>query len=218
MAFSVDPGVWLAAFLTLCIFSFLYKDNLFYRIAEHLVVGVSAGYWLVILIKQTLVPYFVIPLFRERNWNVIPGPLGLFLLVIAAFLGILIFTRFSTRYSWLARIPIAIIWGIGAGFVIPLSLQTKVIRQLQASIIDLRTVGTWDGFNSLLVVIGVLSGLTYFFFSKAHKGAVGSIARVGIWTLMIGFGATFGFTAMARISLLIGRMDFLLRDWLGIIK
>jgi hypothetical protein len=68
------------------------------------------------------------------------------------------------------------------------------------------------------VMIGVLSGLTYFFFSKPHRGAVGAVAKVGIWTLMIGFGATFGFTAMARISLLIGRADFLLRDWLGIIR
>jgi len=218
MMISGDIGVWLAAFLTLCIFSFLYKDNVFYRIAEHLVVGVSAGYWLVILIRQTLIPYFVIPLFVEGNWNVIPGPGGLLLLIIAAFLGILIFSRFTTRYSWLARIPIAIIWGIGAGFVVPLSLQTKVIRQLQASIIDLRDIGTWTGFNSLLVVIGVICGLTYFFFSKAHKGAIGSVAKVGIWTLMIGFGATFGFTAMARISLLIGRIDFLLRNWLGIIQ
>jgi hypothetical protein len=218
MHLSGDPGVWLAAFLTLCIFSFLYKDNLFYRIAEHLVVGVSAGYWLVILLRQTFVPYFIVPIFQEGTWNVIPGPVGILLLLVAAVLGLLIFTRYTPRHAWLARIPIAVIWGIGSGFVIPLSLQTKVIRQIQASIIDLRTLGTLDGINSLLVMIGVLSGLTYFFFSKPHRGAVGAVAKVGIWTLMIGFGATFGFTAMARISLLIGRADFLLRDWLGIIR
>ena len=37
-------GAWLAIFLTLCILSFLYKDNPFYKIAEHLFVGVSIGY------------------------------------------------------------------------------------------------------------------------------------------------------------------------------
>ena len=39
-------GAWIAVFLTLAIFSFLYKDNPFYKIAEHLFVGVSAGYWM----------------------------------------------------------------------------------------------------------------------------------------------------------------------------
>ena len=46
MSFHVsgDFGVWCAALLTLFIFSFLYKDNPFYKFAEHLFVGVSAGY------------------------------------------------------------------------------------------------------------------------------------------------------------------------------
>ncbi len=218
MHLSLNPGVWVAALMTLCIFSFLYRDNVFYRIAEYLVVGVSAGYWLVILLRQTFVPYFIVPVFKEHSWNVVPGPLGILLLFLAALLGLLIFTRYLPRQAWLARIPIAIIWGIGAGFVVPLSLQTKVIRQVQASIMDLKTLGTLGGINSLLVVIGMVGGLTYFFFSKPHRGAVGAVARLGIWTLMIGFGATFGFTVMARISLLIGRMDYLFRDWLGVIR
>lgn len=218
MHLSSDPGVWVASFLTLCIFSFLYRDNIFYRIAEYLVVGVSAGYWLVILLRQTFVPYFIVPVFQQGSWNVVPGPLGIALLLGAGFLGLLIFTRYTTRYSWMARIPIAIIWGIGAGFVVPLSLQTKVIRQVQASLVDLKTLTTVQGINSLLVVIGAISGITYFFFSKPHRGVVGAVAKVGVWTLMIGFGATFGFTVMARISLLIGRADFLLRTWLGLIR
>ena len=43
--------IWngVAAFLVLSIYSFLYKDNPFYKFAEHLVVGVSAGYFAIIL-------------------------------------------------------------------------------------------------------------------------------------------------------------------------
>ena len=40
-------GTWLAGFLTLAILSFLYRDNPFYKFAEHLYVGISAGYWLI---------------------------------------------------------------------------------------------------------------------------------------------------------------------------
>jgi hypothetical protein len=34
---------------------------------------------------------------------------------------------------------------------------------------------------------------------------------------MVTFGASFGYTVMARISLLTGRVQYLLRDWLGLI-
>ncbi len=39
------------------------------------------------------------------------------------------------------------------------------------------------------------------------------MSKVGIWTLMIGFGASFGYTVMSRISLLYGRVDFLVFEW-----
>jgi hypothetical protein len=45
---SPDFGVWVGALLTLFIFSFLYKDNPLYKLAEHLFVGISAGYYIVL--------------------------------------------------------------------------------------------------------------------------------------------------------------------------
>jgi len=67
------------------------------------------------------------------------------------------------------------------------------------------------------VLVGVVTTLLYFFFSKEHKGIWKLGARTGIVYIMVGFGASFGFTVMARVSLVIGRMMFLLRDWLHII-
>jgi hypothetical protein len=72
--------------------------------------------------------------------------------------------------------------------------------------------------SNLIVFVGVFCGLVYFFFSREHKGAFGGAAKVGIWFLMITFGASFGFTVMSRMSLLIGRIDFLFGTWLGLIK
>ena len=64
-------------------------------------------------------------------------------------------------------------------------------------------------------MLGVLSSLTYFYFSVEHKGLIiGNVARVGIWVLMITFGATFGYTVMARVSLLVGRVIFFQDVWL----
>ena len=67
--------------------------------------------------------------------------------------------------------------------------------------------------NNVLLVVGVICGLVYFFFSKEHTGVFGAASRIGIWFLMVAFGAAFGYTVMARISLLIGRLGFL-GQWL----
>ncbi len=40
---SSDPYVWVAAFFTLAIYSFLYKDNVIYKITESIFIGVAAG-------------------------------------------------------------------------------------------------------------------------------------------------------------------------------
>ena len=49
-------GAWLFVFFTLSIFSFLYKDNPFYKAAEHLFVGISAGYIAVLSFWQQVQP------------------------------------------------------------------------------------------------------------------------------------------------------------------
>jgi len=58
----------------------------------------------------------------------------------------------------------------------------------------------------------MIAGLFYFFFSKEHVGLFKGVAKFGISILMIGFGASFGYTVMARISLFIQRIQSI-GDW-----
>ncbi len=195
-------GTIIAALLTLCIFSFLYRDNPFYRFAEHLLVGISVGYVLVIALNTTVVPKLINPVFNEGRLDyTIPGILGLFMLL-----------RFYPKYVWLSRISIALIIGAGAGVAIPATIQAKIFAQMQD------TMGNMASVDGIVVFVGIATTLAYFFFSKEHKGWFGGTARVGTWFLMVFFGATFGYTVMSRISLLIGRMQFLLGDFLHLIK
>ena len=75
----------------------------------------------------------------------------------------------------------------------------------------------WRSVRNCILVFGLLACLVYFFFSFEHKGIVGHTARVGIWVLMITFGAGFGYTVMGRIALLAIRLEFLFDDWLWLI-
>ncbi len=209
MNLSPDILVWVSSLLTLCIFSFIFKDNPFYRFAEHLFVGTSAGYFIALSYHNVVYPNLIVPLFKE----------GQFLYIIPLILGILYITRFIPQISWMVRIPIAFLLGWGSGVAIPAALQADVIKQIQGTMLTRDVFSHWDsGLWAVIILIGVVATLIFFFFSKERKGIIKPIANLGIIFIMLGFGASFGYTVMARISLLIGRFQFLLGDWLGIIK
>ena len=202
-------GTWLAGFLTLAIFSFLYKDNPVYKLAEHIYVGVSAGYWLIYVAFFDVYPMLIQGFQNEtgvEKWILlVPGALGLIML-----------TRWFPKTAWLSRWPIAFTVGVGAGLGITANIQGYVVPQLQATLLP---VTGWNvvSINNVILTVGVVTTILYFYFSKPHRGALGWAARVGIVFIMVSFGASFGYTLMARISLLIGRLYFLLSDLLHII-
>ncbi|MCK4339608.1 MAG: hypothetical protein KAW87_06450 [Candidatus Cloacimonetes bacterium] len=194
-------GIWIAAFLTLCMFSFLYKDNPFYKFAEHLFVGASMGYFIPYTWFNAFLPYAYNPLFLKKEY----------ILIIPFIIGLLYWFRFYPKLSWLSRYPIAFGMGI-VGMGVPMSMHAIVLVQMRSMMLPLNNI------NTILIFIGTVSILLYFFFSKAHTGIYGKFTSIGIWFMMVGFGASFGYTVMARISLLIGRIQFLLEEWLHIIK
>ena len=211
-------GIWVAAFFTLCIYSFLYRDNPFYRFAEHLFVGLSVGYGIVFSIHQGLIPFAWDPFWEAVTKRELMGLLKLIPIAI----GLLFFSRLVPKYSWLIRYPIAILIGIGSGLAIPNVMEASIFRQVHGTLapfaqIHSGTLGPFEIFGAILMLVGVICTLTYFFFSIEHRGAVGGISKVGIVFLMVGFGSAFGNTVMGRVSLFIQRVDFLLHDWLHLI-
>ncbi|MFZ9880020.1 MAG: hypothetical protein ACO3QC_01275 [Phycisphaerales bacterium] len=229
-------GVWVAAFLTLAIFSFLWRDNPVYKVAESLLVGVSAGYWMVNGFWTALVPKLIAPLapgFTQSNLlpdlqaSSTPG-LDFALALVPLTLGFLLLWRLAPRGGWISVWPLAFIIGTTAGLkvissveadLLPQSLEAMkplVVFSPQADDAGKLGFDFWMSLSSLVGVVGVLSVLVYFFFSVEHKGAVGKTARVGIWFLMVTFGSAFGLTVMGRITLLSQRFEFLFTDWLRI--
>ena len=103
--------------------------------------------------------------------------------------------------------------GYSAGVDIPRIMQVDVFYQIRGTVAPFASTDSiWTVINSSLIMLGLICTLVYFFFSREHKGITGGLSEIGIIFLMIGFGASFGYTVMARISLLIGRVDFLLQN------
>jgi len=222
MAHTVE--LWLGALLTLMIFSFLYKDNPFYKFAEHLFVGVSAAYWMVIGIWTTLMPNLVARIWPSAVRSIVNMPEDAkpqYHFIIPAVFGILMLTRLVERVSWLSRWAMAFVIGYAAGTNFTRYLQSDFVGQIYNTMLPL-VVRTDGGIavgamiSSVVLLVGVICALIYFFFSKEHTGAFGAASRLGIWFLMVAFGAAFGYTVMARISLLTGRMQYL-GEWLATI-
>ncbi|UCG61841.1 MAG: hypothetical protein JSV52_00705 [Candidatus Zixiibacteriota bacterium] len=197
-------GTIIAGILTLAILSFLYRDNPIYKMAEYLLIGVSIGYVLVITWTNTLMSLLFVPLFAGSDlWLIIP-----------LILGLLMWARFHKNIASLSRIPIGFMIGSGAGVAIPAMLYGRTLRQLSASVTPLVDSSGVPNISGIVVIAGLLTTLSYFYFSREHKGHFGRLAKVGTFFLMVFFGTTFGYTVMSRMSTFIGRMEFLLTDFL----
>ncbi len=221
MNVSHDFGIWLGALLTLCVFSFLWRDNPLYKFAEHLFVGVSAGYYIVLNYWTVIHANLVRPLLAAFGgqaaggpWHASQGDYRAWL-VIPAILGVLLFTRLFSRFDWPSRWSLAVILGVYAGLKTTGFAQGDLVAQVQASLQSLWIPGhLWASANAILFTVGLLTSLLYFYYSREHKGVLGGVSRIGVWFLMLSFGAGYGYTVMSRVSLLIGRFQYLVEDWL----
>jgi hypothetical protein len=147
------------------------------------------------------------------------NPRDLTYLIPLAF-GIILLCRLIPPIGTISRLAMGLVIGFAAGTNLTRYLASDFVGQIDHTMEPLLVMD--GGFqlgatiNHLVLVSGVVAGLIYFFFSAEHKGLMGKMSRYGIWVLMVSFGAAFGYTVMARISLLTGRFGFLLGDWLGI--
>ncbi|TMQ56235.1 MAG: hypothetical protein E6K77_02750 [Candidatus Eisenbacteria bacterium] len=202
------PGIetWIAALLTLACMSFLYKDNPFFRFAESLFAGISLGYFIGITLNQTLVPNLILPLHRDfgQNWD----------LLVPGLLGVLLYMRYVPKIGWISRFALSIYVAYYIGLDFTRRIHGEVLPQLARAIVPLSKFDSHTILYSLIFSVGVFSVLIYFFFSKEQDAVTRRVARLGIWFLMISFGAAFGFTVMGRVALLIGRLNFLILDWI----
>ena len=242
MEFSNILGAWVATFLTIGIFSYLYRDNPFYKAAEHLFVGVSAGYLLSLGFWTQLQPDLFGRLFPAKHYD--PDTVTYTIYNILSFfsssifpeggidkghdqhltyliplgLGMMMLLSLIPRYSWMARWGIAYVVGMAAGLKAYGYLNSNVLGQIKGTAVNLLdfslpvfSLSSPSIFNNIIIFVGTICGLLYFYFSKEHKGLLGKASKIGIYFLMISFGASFGFAVMGRISLLIGRFTDLIK-------
>src|SRR3990172_906070 len=122
--------------------------------------------------------------------------------IIPAMLGIFIVLRLAPKLAWLSRISFAFYIGGSSGIALPVVMSTAILPQLVTATAALvpaegsttMLAKSFDVFNLALLFIGTFCVLIYFFFSVEHRGLIGRLSVIGIYVLMITFGAAFGNT------------------------
>jgi len=197
---STDPWTWVMGLGMLGIFSFVIAENPYYRFCEHVFVGAAAGYGLTMgydnLIKQA--------------WTPITQD-GKIIYLIPVIIGLMAYTRFFKPIAWMSRWPMGVLAGVGAGISLFGVTQANLVAQVKANLLPLNSI------NNAIMVLGVLAILIYFFFAVEHRGPIKYTASFGRFLLMVTFGVSFGNVVMGRISLLLGCMQNILGDWLGLL-
>lgn len=204
---SADPLVWIAAFFTIAATSFVFRDNIIFKISQYTFIGVASGHAIVMGVKNV----------RDYGWSKLAG--GEMIYIIVFILGLMLYFRFSRQYYWVYRYPIAFLVGNGVGISIRAAIHSDFTINIAATASSLVAATPMDTINNIIIFVGVITALSHFIFTYEgmHKGALGVLPKVGRWMMLMAFGASFGNTVMTRFGMYQGRILFLLRDWLGIV-
>jgi hypothetical protein len=208
--------------LTLCVFSYILGDNLLFRLAIHIFIGVAAAYAAVMVWYNVIWTQLVLPLLS-----------GQLALLIPLFLSFLLLAKIAPRFSGLGNPVMAYLVGVGAAAAVGGAVFGTIFPQAGASanLFDhanlLQGKDTLDYavnfLNSGIILVGTLTTLVYFHFGvrgndnfpQQRPLLLRGVSWVGQAFIAVTFGALFAGVYAAAVTALIERWTFLVEFILG---
>ena len=191
---------WIAVTLWLMVASWTYKDNPLFKIAT--VASVAGGAANGVLVNlDNIYLKAIAPILDGSN----------ILLIIPIIIGVLFLGVFDQRYKWLARIPTVFMMGISMGAMLTGVMSAQIIGQISATASGL-TGGNL--LNGLIILVGTVTAILYFTYSREQTGIFGNLTTVGryfllaslgpYWAGELGFHMAFGIKFVQIIMAAIG--------------
>jgi hypothetical protein len=201
-------GLWAGFILTLMVFSYILGDNILYRLAVYVFVGLTAGYVLIVTWDSVLTPWLNGTLLAAN-----PNPNGIIVGLIPLVLGVLLLLKSSSRFSHISNLALAFIIAVGTavalvgaivGTMLPLSYATGAGLSL-------------NPVNGLLVLLGVVCTLFYFqYLSRRTPGGdirpalhVRVFGLVGQGVVVVTLGALYAAAILSSLTIFSERLSFL---------
>lgn len=186
--------------LTLFIYSYLLGDNVLYRIAVHIMVGVTAGYAAVVAVQEIF-----IPLFQELAAD--PAAPSNLLWAIPLALALLLLLTWLRPVAWMANGAVGALVGVGAAVGLVGVITGTLLPQILNEPAE-------DPILGLAAAIFTVCALLYFqftgpattegdFVQPAWRRAVNGVGQA---VLMVTFGALFAGALNTSLVLFIDRL------------
>ena len=205
-------------FLTLLVFSYLFGDNVLFRLAAYLFVGVTAGYVTTVVIYQVIWPRIVLPLVNG-GWS------EKVLAAVPLLLGILLLFKLFPRVSQVGSLPLAYLVGIGAALAVGGAVMGTLFGQIKGTVsfFDFQLAYEESGnllfkiLEALVLFVGTVTSLIFFHFTSRVRRAdapqkpkwLELLSRTGQIFIAITFGALFAGVYLSAIAALVDRVDFI---------
>lgn len=209
-------GEWAAAICVIAVLSLLWRENLLYRAAEHILLGLATGFLVTVTWFEFLRPKWWEPL--QQSWITGDGS-GVFIGLLALSLGLCWYGVYFKKTEFLMRLVLGVVVGASAGQ----ALRNQFTQQMPVLVSTFRSpivisegnVQAWISLENILFLIAVITVLLYFFFTFRQDSPRWQFVRsIGRFWLMVGFGAYFGNTIMTRLAVFIERIWFVVNDFL----
>ena len=158
-------GGLVAFILTLAILSYLIGDNPLFRAAIHIFIGVAAGFAVVVMMNNVILPRLILPLINGTGSTRL-------LALIPLVLSVLLFLKISPNLGKLGTLPVAFLVGAGVavgvggaitGTLFPQTLASINLLDVTTEIASETTVGIRI-VNGIIILLGTITTLAYFQF------------------------------------------------------
>jgi uncharacterized membrane protein len=187
-------------------------DNPFYRFAQYLLVGVALGYTAAVLVNQTLVPPVTQAIAGQASTE------SLSVLAISAVLLLLLATRFGRqRWSHLANLPLALLFGIGAAIALVGALRGTLVPQLLDTIAARRfqTAALAEIVGTITLILALVVTLLSFRYTQRSETASRPsvfLRAAGRGLILVAFGVFLASAVTSYITALVTQLQAI-ADW-----
>lgn len=200
-------GILLGFILTLLIYSYVIGDNPIYRLAVHILVGVSAAYAAVYVLRQV-----ILPVFAQLALN--PLSVESLLWLVPILLALLLILQRLPRLAWLGDNATALLVGVGAAVALIGAVSGTLFPQTLAFGVPGNAALT--PVQGLIVAfLTICTLLTFHFTGKKNEQGdwvrpfwQRGFVQVGQAVLMITFGALFAGILSTSLVLLTERISY----------
>ncbi len=177
------------------------SSNIFYRFAEHTMVALTLG-WYVVNVTNSVWNVYLTAVFNK----------GDLISLVGVLVGILILTKLYKPVDWIARTPMAILVGVSAGLMMRGFLGAQFIKQIENTMVPLTSI------KAIVIFVLAFAGVFYFLFTVKYDkiSALNYVAKLGRIGMMLFFGASYITYGHSRIEYLSYTLQVVLYQFLGL--